>query len=582
MFKRSTSKRRWLATAVATVMALALWVAVEAPAKSPPPPPKPLTAKPPRAHVKPPHGKRCSGATRSYRCTPTAKRILAMQHARHTRGGKSSLHGLAAKCRAHRCARHRHGRAHPHGGRRTLYSASATSTSADTLNPGATMTAGQYLTTANGQYKLVMQGDGNLVLYTANLSRALWASNTANHPGARVVMQGDGNLVIYGPSNEVLFASNTAGRPGASLVAQTDGNVVIYSSEHQPLWASNTVNGIAGPGDVLTAGQYLTTANGQYKLVMQGDGNLVLYTANFSRALWNSRTQNHSGARTVMQGDGNLVIYGPSNEVLFASNTAGRPGSALFAQTDGNVVLYNPSHQALWNSGTVNWAAGPNDVLYPGWFLTSMSYGYRLVMQADGNLVMYRTSNNSVRWHAGTNGNPGARAVMQGDGNFVVYTPTNVARFNTGTAGHPGSVLAAQGDGNLVVYEGRRPLWWIGTDKYERAIQWALSQQGSQVYNWLCAKFVANAYGAAAYGYNTAWDGARAWGVRGGNAPRGTLVFFRPDQSNGYAGHVGISLGDGRMVSAESNGVRVSYYTTGYWGGLYAGWNYPPASWPGR
>jgi hypothetical protein len=71
--------------------------------------------------------------------------------------------------------------------------------------------------------------------------------------GLVATMQADGNLVVYGqgflcsPSacsllnpNAALFASNTAGVPGARLVVQNDGNVVIYSPTGQPLWATHT------------------------------------------------------------------------------------------------------------------------------------------------------------------------------------------------------------------------------------------------------------------------------------------------------------------------------------------------------
>jgi hypothetical protein len=53
--------------------------------------------------------------------------------------------------------------------------------------------------------------------------------------------------------------------------------------------------------------------------------------------------------------------------------------------------------------------------------------------------------------------------VMQEDGNLVLYAADGVALWHTVTYGHPGSYLAMQDDGNLVVYEGGTPLWWSGT-----------------------------------------------------------------------------------------------------------------------
>jgi hypothetical protein len=92
-----------------------------------------------------------------------------------------------------------------------------------------------------------------------------------------------------------------------------------------------------GPGDSL--------ASGTVTLVMQGDGNLVLYPAGFvgdpNVALWDSDTRGNNTA--LLQGDGNFVIY-PSDEVgnasaaEWATHTHG--SNVLEVQDDGNVVIY--------------------------------------------------------------------------------------------------------------------------------------------------------------------------------------------------------------------------------------------------
>lgn len=118
----------------------------------------------------------------------------------------------------------------------------------------------------------------------------------------------------------------------------------------------------------------------------------------------------------------------------------------------------------------------------------------------------------------------------------------------------------------------------------EGSIAWALARQGDTSYYFWCLKFVANAFGVNAAGYATAQAAANALGVRDraagpGAAPRGALVFFRYVSEGVSYGHVGISLGDGRMVHAVRT-VRVE--ALGPWAGSYLGWAYPPASWPGR
>jgi hypothetical protein len=74
--------------------------------------------------------------------------------------------------------------------------------------------AGQSLTSSNGQFTLVYQYDGNLVLYGP--PGAIAATNTDGAPGV-ITMQVDGNLVVYSGSGVLVWASGTWGNPGAHL-----------------------------------------------------------------------------------------------------------------------------------------------------------------------------------------------------------------------------------------------------------------------------------------------------------------------------------------------------------------------------
>jgi hypothetical protein len=58
------------------------------------------------------------------------------------------------------------------------------------------------------------------------------------------------------------------------------------------------------------------------------------------------------------------------------------------------------------------------------------------------------------------------------------------------------------------------------------------------------------------------------------DAPRGALVFFRPDGSNGGFGHVGIAEGNGRFISATNGGVTIDG-PSAYWSRLYSGYGAP-------
>ncbi|MEY9894860.1 hypothetical protein ABIA31_008548 [Catenulispora sp. MAP5-51] len=100
------------------------------------------------------------------------------------------------------------------------------------------ITVNQSTLSCDGRFKLVLQGDGNLVLYQG--STPLWASNTVGQASANAIMQGDGNFVVYDGSGKPLWASNTAGNSGAYLSVQNDGNTVIFSASGATLWSTGT------------------------------------------------------------------------------------------------------------------------------------------------------------------------------------------------------------------------------------------------------------------------------------------------------------------------------------------------------
>jgi streptogrisin C len=123
-------------------------------------------------------------------------------------------------------------------GETTSSSAEALAAACGQLGSNEGLGVNQSVTSCDGRFTFVMQGDGNLVLYQ-NGAGPLWASGT-RVPGTVLAMQGDGNLVEYGPHGGVRFATGTQGHPGATLAVQGDGNVVVYGPAGHPLWATNT------------------------------------------------------------------------------------------------------------------------------------------------------------------------------------------------------------------------------------------------------------------------------------------------------------------------------------------------------
>lgn len=119
-----------------------------------------------------------------------------------------------------------------------LYDDASNRTQVVARNNARTLSSGQQWLSDNGQFRLTMQGDGNLVLYQGGA--ALWVSNTAGSGANRAVMQGDGNFVLYTPSNSPVWATGTGPNYCARLRMQDDGNVVIYSRDGVVLWATDT------------------------------------------------------------------------------------------------------------------------------------------------------------------------------------------------------------------------------------------------------------------------------------------------------------------------------------------------------
>ena len=99
---------------------------------------------------------------------------------------------------------------------------------------GSQLGLGQSISSPNGQYKLVLQGDGNLVELDG--STTAWAAGTQSGRCSPAVMQGDGNFVVYNASNSPLWASNTSGNSGADLVLTDTGTLeVVLLGRHDPV-----------------------------------------------------------------------------------------------------------------------------------------------------------------------------------------------------------------------------------------------------------------------------------------------------------------------------------------------------------
>ncbi len=216
---------------------------------------------------------------------------------------------------------------------------------ATTLKGGTGLVPGASATSPGGQYRLVMQRDGNLVFYVA--SRALWSSGTAGHPGARAFMQRDGNFVVYSASGAALWSTRTSGHAGATLQLRSSALFGVVSSAGALVWSSRSSNSRLAPGEALRSGWYLLSPASACRLSMQADGNLVL-RAQSGAVLW--QTGPHAGTKdaALLQRDGNLVISSELGTVVWSSGTAGHAGVSLYVTRDGTVLLETAEGSVPW------------------------------------------------------------------------------------------------------------------------------------------------------------------------------------------------------------------------------------------
>lgn len=308
------------------------------------------------------------------------------------------------------------------------------------LLAGESLGAAQQLTSPDGRYRLVMQGDGNLVQYGPG-GQAIWSSGTQGS-GHTVVMQADGNLVVYAPGGVSRWQSATGGRSGSfRLELQDDSNLVIYG----PAGAAWTRNSTLGASQGLGAGQSLTSPNGRYRLAMQGDGNLVVYEG--GSALWSTATQG-AGHVSIMQGDGNLVVYAPGGVPRWQAGTGGRPNApfTLWMQDDGNLVVYGP--------GGVVWTRDRSGVPSPGGYGPPTWFPLRRAANSGPFKVSCVFSNCPGPYHgywaidfSDPSGQPGAPVYAAGPGRVITAVGSN---SRCGGPGTPSNFVAVDHGAGVV------------------------------------------------------------------------------------------------------------------------------------
>lgn len=227
-------------------------------------------------------------------------------------------------------------------------------------------------------------------------------------------LQSDGNFVLNGPTGQALWSTGTSGTPDGPVYVQNDGNLVLYDFRWQ-VGTYRASNGSTLPpsscsvgdtlfvGQRLSEGQCLFSATGM-TFAQMNNGELQIYDHQLNQLTWVSGTYGHPGSYALMQSDGRLAIYDVNGALLWSSTTLGT-GTANIAtlQADGRLIIYSTAWSAntaqspvsgsiAYPSCYVGNGIGITGTLYPGNCVVSENGYYELLMQTDGNMVLYDRS----------------------------------------------------------------------------------------------------------------------------------------------------------------------------------------------
>jgi RHS repeat-associated protein len=259
--------------------------------------------------------------------------------------------------------------------------------------------------------------------------------NVNNH----VTMQTDGNFVLFNSTSASLWSTGTGGTNAQSIFMQDDGNLVLYIFKWQAgVYAapspgpfapqSCSISSYLVAGQRISPNQCIVSPHGQYMLYMAPYGNLFIYDIAHAVGTWGTNT-NSAGAYATLQTDGNLVVYATNGVALWNSGTSGTFAERLDMEDDGRIIIY----KSAWNSGTSNGqfngsviahpgcdvgiGTGSTGVLGSGQCFVSPNGHFELLLQGDGNMVIYDLSvaPNKALWSTDT-------AISPADPGFAMRT----------------------------------------------------------------------------------------------------------------------------------------------------------------
>ncbi|HSX47567.1 MAG TPA: hypothetical protein VLF63_02220, partial [Patescibacteria group bacterium] len=330
------------------------------------------------------------------------------------------------------------------------------------LNNGEYLYPGEELFSPSLAYRLVLQKGGNLVEYDST-GTAIWASGTNGQSIAYLTVQGDGNIVLRDIYGVAQWTPTTQGLGGNRLQLNDDGHMVVYADSYLIVWY-NSFGNTSGAGvlsrftgtmninGVLTTEHQLVSPTRQYRLILQTDGNLVIYNRN-NVAIWSTGTHDTLPTAFTLWGvNSDLILYDSNGTWLWTAGISGMGGTVMYLGDDGNISVNTGNGYTVWSLYTGQYYF-PNHLsmgqyLYPGQQMLSPGHNARLVLQTAGNLVAYNRSNTAI-WATNTGGQCPAYFTLQSDSNVVLRRCDGVADWTPSTQGTGAVNLYLGEDGNI-------------------------------------------------------------------------------------------------------------------------------------
>lgn len=315
---------------------------------------------------------------------------------------------------------------------------------------------------------VVFQTDGNLVAYT-NAGVAVWSTKTAGKGATIVRVRNDGQVVLLNSGGTLLWSSASPASFRGHIVqwsgdTKTQKTSWYVTSDQRRLWIPDTATytwlksiGAPGPtalptnvldrlsdqvgfhaaagngmtaGRTLRRGMYIKSSDGRFKMILQGDGNLVVYGP--TGAIWSAKRSDID--YVVFQGDGNLVGYRNGAAASWASGTGGKGATSLTLQNDGRAVIRTAAGAELW--------ATPLPPIAPvsGWPQRS-GWAYRVALTRSWGtssspwFAVHIGSDRALYWS--TNGSSWTRMASTWATDVAAYTNADgrVELFNVGGNG---------------------------------------------------------------------------------------------------------------------------------------------------